>query len=414
MSHTAKASYALAFAVFAACYHSTAFATNGIAPIGLGVEHRAMGGAATGYPANTSSMASNPAAAAWVKDGFDAGLEVFRPDREATFNGKAFSMPADQTFDGNGTKGFIIPEVSYKRASKGGINWGLAVYGNGGLNTDYTINPGFGQGKAGVDYQQLFVAPTAAFQINQQHAVGVSANIVYQRFKASGLQGFDNAMTTANVGHLTNKGYDSSTGIGFSVGWQGKVAPNVVIGAAYRSKVKMGELSDYAGLFEGAGKFDVPGAVSVGASWQVTPATTLVGDVQRIYYSDVPAISNSALIQQPFGSNGGPGFGWDDMTVYKVGVKQQINDKLAVMAGFNYGKQPISSAETTLNVLAPGVTEKHLTLGAQWKLLPKAKLNASYTHAFEGEVKGNNTSRMDGYNLKMKQDAVGISYSREF
>ncbi|WP_020394661.1 OmpP1/FadL family transporter [Thiolinea disciformis] len=414
MSYTAKASPMLALIVFASCYSSSVFATNGIAPIGLGTEHRAMGGVGAGYPANSSSMASNPAAAAWVKDGFDVGAELFRPDREATFNGKAFGMPADQVFDGNGKKSFLIPEASYKRNLKGGVSLGVAAYGNGGMNTEYAINPGFGQGEAGVDYQQLFVSPTAAFQLNPQHAVGISANMVYHRFKASGLQGFDNAMTTASPGHITNNGYDSSTGIGFAVGWQGKVAPNLIVGAAYRSKVKMGELDAYSGLFANGGEFNVPGAVSVGASWQVTPSTTVAADVQHIYYKDSEAISNSALIQKPFGANGGPGFGWDDMTVYKVGLKQQVNEKMALMAGFNYGKQPIDSAQTTLNVLAPGVVEKHLTLGAQWTLSPKSKLNASYVHAFENEVKGNNSSRMDGYNLKMKQDSLGISYSHEF
>ncbi|MFI0398762.1 MAG: OmpP1/FadL family transporter [Thiolinea sp.] len=396
-----------------------AFATNGLAPIGLGMEHRSLGGAATGYAANTSSIASNPASTSFVADGFDAGLEIFQPKRTAIFNGKAFGMPADVSYDGNGKQNFFIPEGSYKRSFKQ-FDFGVAVYGNGGMNTSYAKNPNFGTGKAGVDYQQLFVAPTLSYKLNENHSIGASANLVYHKFKAEGLHNFDNARFSANPGHVTNNGYDSSTGIGVSLGWYGKIAPNVSMGVAYRSKVNMGKLDQYSGLFANSGEFDVPAALSAGFAWQAAPNTLIVGDVQKIDYSLLAAIGNSSHKPVQFGGKDGPGFGWKDVTAIKLGVKQQVTPQMALMVGYNQGTNPVKSSDTTVNVLAPGVAEQHLTLGAEWQLTPKSSLIASFVHTFEGETNGDNTVPppgpipLDAYDLKMKQNAIGVSYSHQF
>ena len=55
----------------------TAYATNGLAPNGLGQVHKAMGGAAVGNPQNTTTMMTNPAAASFVDNGYDGGYRAF-------------------------------------------------------------------------------------------------------------------------------------------------------------------------------------------------------------------------------------------------------------------------------------------------------------------------------------------------
>lgn len=81
---------------------------------------------------------------------------------------------------------------------------------------------------------------------------------------------------------------------------------------------------------------------------------------------------------------------------------------------------PVSSSETTVNVLAPGVVKQHISLGAEWQLTPKSSLIASFVHTFENETKGDTTVpppgpiALDAYNLKMKQNAIGVAYSQRF
>jgi long-chain fatty acid transport protein len=181
----------------------TAYATNGLAPTGLGQEHKAIGGAAAGYAANTMSMATNPAAAAFINDSYDIGLELFQPNRTAHYN------PTNTDFNGDGKSTFLIPEAGYKRKLNDKVDVGVVVYGNGGMNTQYHTNPSlglgtFGNGKAGVDYQQMYISPTVSYKLNERVAVGASANFIYHRFKAEGMQNFG----------IGNNGYDSSNGWG--------------------------------------------------------------------------------------------------------------------------------------------------------------------------------------------------------
>lgn len=424
----------LTVSILLAIGSQAAYATNGLAPTGLGQTHKAMGGAAAGFAASPMSMATNPAAASFAPEGYDVGVEVFKPNRTASFKGTAFGAPADSPADGNGDEMFLIPEAGYKRDMKGGLSVGVVAYGNGGMNTAYDQGVPFGRGffsstptapgasSSSIDLKQIFVSPTASYRVNDNVAVGASVNLVAQRFEAEGLGAFSGASVSPTK--LTDNGGSKSTGVGATIGVQGKLSDKVSAGVAYRSKVGMSKLDEYAGLFPNGGEFDVPAATTAGIAFQATPQTLLAADVEQIAYSEVAAIGNSSLALHTgsaMGSDNGPGFGWGDQTVYKVGVKQQLNDGLAVMAGYNYGKNPVKSSETTVNVLAPAVVEKHISLGFEKKLTPKSKLVGSYIHAFENTVTGDATPPpaatappLSAYDLTMDQDAVGVAYSVEF
>jgi long-chain fatty acid transport protein len=111
---------------------------------------------------------------------------------------------------------------------------GISVYGNGGMNTKYNASPFAalgGPNPAGVNLEQMFVAPTFAMKVNKNHALGVSIVMAYQTFGASGLQPF--AGFSSNAASLTNKGNDHSVGWGLRLGWTGQVSDTVTPGATY-------------------------------------------------------------------------------------------------------------------------------------------------------------------------------------
>lgn len=402
----------LSLLISTTCFSSVAFATNGLAPTGLGMAHRSMGGAAVANPINTTSMATNPAAASFIPDGYDVGLEVFKPKRSAV------DRTTNTEYSGNKKSTFYVPEGGYKRSLSKGMAAGIVIYGNGGMNTGYAnLNSlPFMSTDVGVDYQQLFVSPTVSFKVGETQAVGLSLNGVYQKFKAEGLTSFTGMSETPSA--VTNNGYDSSTGTGFAVGWQGQLSPRVTAGVAYRSKIKMGKLDKYKGLLANQGEFDVPAATTVGLSFKATPKTTVAMDIQRIEYGKLGSVGNTSttLGAALVGSNEGPGFGWQDQTIYKLGVKHQMTPTTALMAGYNYGKSPVKSTETTFNVLAPATSERHFSMGAEFKLSPKSDLTVSYVHAFKKEIQGAGVSPagLDMYNLKMDQNIFGFAYSRRF
>ncbi len=366
-------------------------ATNGYFAHGYGMKAKGMGGVGIALPQDALAAATNPAGMVMIGDRIDFGVDWFKPNRHAV------APPQVGELSGNGDSSFLIPEFGYNKSLGSDSSFGVSVYGNGGMNTNYASSS-FGTGRMGVDLMQLFIAPTYAMKLNADNAVGISLNLAYQQFKAEGLQGFG----------VINPGYDSSTGLGVRIGWTGKVTPSVTLGATYQTKTKMGKLNKYSGLFAEQGGFDIPANYGVGIAAKLTETTTIAADIEQIEYSKVNSIGNPMASPGAMGASNGPGFGWRDMTVLKLGVSHQYVSGLVVRAGYNTGRQPIPSHETMFNVLAPGVIQDHLTLGATWIMPSKSELTVGYTHAFKKTVSG--TGGTAGFNLNMYQDSLGIAY----
>lgn len=385
-----------AIAALAAALAPAAWATNGYFSHGYGMKAKGMAGVGIALPQDALAAATNPAGMAFVGNRLDAGIDIFRPVRGADISGN-FCGPGcslDGNYNGNGTHNFYIPEFGYNRMIGPNLAVGVSVFGNGGMNTTYNRSPIAvfgGPNPAGVDMLQLFISPTVAYKITPDQAVGISLNLAHQRFSADGLEPF--AGLSTNADKLTGKGDADSSGVGVRVGWTGKVSQAITLGATYQSKTHMSRFKKYEGLFSDHGDFDIPENYGVGIAFNASPALTVAADIQRIDYSNVNSVGNpvdfpSLFGGNLFGSSNGPGFGWRDMTVFKLGASYQISKPLTVRAGFSHGRQPIPSLETMLNILAPGVVEDHATLGATWTLASGNELTVGYMHAFKKTVNG--------------------------
>jgi len=397
----------------------SAFATDGYFSHGYGMKAKGMGGAATATSDDAFFGANNPAAAAFAGNRLDLGVDLFSPRREASRTGAMF-FP-NGTSD-SGSKYFLIPEFGYNYMVDNDLALGVSVYGNGGMNTNYKALGGMygnynllgGQGKLGVDLMQLIVAPTAAYKIAPNHSIGISPLVGYQRFKADGLQQFAMFSTDQTGATVTNGGYDGEFGYGVRVGYMGKITPTVSIGAAYASKMKFNEFSKYAGLFAEQGGFDIPENYNLGVAWQATPEFQVAADFQRINYSGVNSIANPStnlFLGAPLGSDNGPGFGWQDVNVWKLGVQYKYSQQLTLRAGYNHTDNPITARDVMFNILAPGVVKDHATLGFTYTLASGDEVTMAYMHAFKKDVTGANLFGDGTEKIQMYQDSLGIQYS---
>jgi long-chain fatty acid transport protein len=413
----------VAAALTFAALPSAGFATNGYFAHGVGQKAKGMAGAGVAYPQDALAAGMNPAGMAFVGNRLDIGLEWFSPDRGSEIVGNAFPG-IDNTYDANDKSNFFIPELGYSRMMNEAVTLGIAVFGRGGMNTSYTtpvpLFAGMEGTNAGVDLNQVYFVPNFAYMINENHSIGVGIDIVYQWFKATGLQAFDDADYTSAPGKVTDNDNSSSFGAGLTVGWMGRLSPMIAAGLAYQSRAYMSEFDDYAGLFAEQGDFDIPPMLTGGFALTPSERMVLALDIAHIWYSDVNAVANPLLPNlgmYPLGTEDGAGFGWQDMTVYKLGVAFDPNEAWTLRGGYNYGEQPIPASETLFNILAPGVVESHLTLGATWRFKPGMELTAGYMHAFEKEVDGEssimpgNPPGMGGgeANLRMNQNSFGIA-----
>lgn len=411
----------------------SAYATNGYFSHGYGIKAKGMGGAATATSDNAFGGANNPASMAFAGNRLDLGADLFSPRREASRTGLG---PFDGSVDSD-TNYFLIPEFGYNRMVDPNLALGVTVYGNGGMNTDYAPGqtdlgicqsgvpngqPGnflCGQGGLGVDLIQLIIAPTAAYKVAPNHSFGVAPLLGVQRFKSRGLQAF--TAFSQDPANVTGNGNDYSFGYGVRVGYFGQLTPTVSVGAAYASKMRFEEFDKYRGLFAEDGDFDIPSNWNLGVAWQATPAVKFALDYQRINYSDVASVSNpstNAFIPAPLGANNGPGFGWSDIDVWKLGIEYKHSNALTLRAGWNHGDNPISSRDVTFNIIAPGVVRDHVTLGLTYTLASGNELSVAYMHAFREDTSG--TSLLPAFGgqppsgtetIEMYQNSLGIQYS---
>ncbi|MEK6197290.1 MAG: outer membrane protein transport protein [Desulfobacterales bacterium] len=408
---------------------ATASASNGYFGHGYSIKEKGMAGAGVAAPMDAMGVANNPAGLTEVGNRFDLGLSIFSPKREYTVGGTPYgggialapgTVESDKDY-------FFIPNMAYSAQINDNSAWGIAVYGNGGMNTDYPAVNGYGTfgvpgANTGVDLMQLFIAPTYAFKFAEKHSFGITPIIGVQFFEARGLSSFGDMGMSSNPDKLSNNGHDSAFGFGGRIGYLGQLTDQFSIGLAWQSKIYMDEFDDYAGLFAEQGDMDIPSNWTIGLAFMATPTVTLAFDVQQIYYSDVKSVNNSIYSPGFLGDDNGPGFGWDDMTIFKFGLQWARTEQWAYRFGYSYGEQPIPTSslwpnenETTFNIIAPGVIEQHATFGLTYTFESKGELDFSFMYAFENDITGyQNFDPGQTVTLTMSQWELGIGYSWVF
>ena len=320
--------------------------------------------------------------------------------------GGAFTI-GEGSFDSS-SEWFPIPYIAKNFRLGNDLVINTAFYGRGGMNTDWddsdmtatsqacdplgatvVTGPGtFCAGDAGVDLSQAFLAVSLAGKAGDRFSWGVGPIFAFQMFEATGVASFtpftkafaEAFITTglpAPAENLSDNGSDTSTGFGFTGGIWWAMGDSFSAGLSYHSKMSMSEFGDYSDLFAEAGGFDIPASTMLGLSFKGTNNVRVNLDIEHTEFSDVASVGNPMAniancptaglggtdLESCLGGKNGAGFGWEDMTTFKLGVEWTHNDSRVWRFGYSYGEQPIQSADVLFNILAPGVMEQHFTVG---------------------------------------------------
>ncbi len=404
---------------------ATGFATNGYFGHGYSVKSKGLAGASSALPLDSLDAAVNPANMVFVGKRYDLGISLFSPRRSYTVEGAPNPPPAFGLVPGSvdsDSNYFLIPSfgANFMLNSKSSV--GVSVYGNGGMNSDYPESAGMGgtfyAGQTGVDLSQLFVSGTYARKFAGGKASwGISAIVAYQQFEAKGVGSF--AQFSSAPDSLSNNGKDSSTGFGGKFGLSGEVAKGLRLAASYQTKINMSEFDKYKGLFAEQGDFDIPATWTIGLAFNTTPKSTLTFDVQQIMYSDIKAIANPLLpnIQTALlGNDNGAGFGWEDMTIYKIGYQWATSELWTWRVGLSTGSAPIPDSEVLFNILAPATVENHVTFGFTRAVGKDMEFDISAMYAPNAEISGPNplNGTPQKITLEMSQFELGFNWGWKF
>lgn len=380
----------LAAAVAALFVSTSAFATNGDQMTALSAPTAAMGGATVAAPRDALTVLYNPAGLAHLVGAEEGkGIEEVRMD----FGFGLLNPPRKVNGNESDSNWYLMPTgaVTFKATDRLYLGMGMGGVSGMGVNVpDIAPAPG---AQPMVTTKQVFrLSPGAAFKINEALTLGASLNIGYQSL----------ALSNASFSLPQNQQF----GFGGSLGAVYKVNDKVQLGAVYTSKTDINDMEFNTTAGKVSFDMDMPASYALGVAFKPSDTLLVEFDIKRIQFSDV-------MDRIPVTSPGAPypavlNFGWEDQTVYAIGVRKIMNDKMTLLAGFNYGKSPIGSEDVANNLGSTAVVEKHASIGITRKLGKHVRGNIAYTHAFHNKVS-------DGVrSIEMEQNQFNLNVTYVF
>jgi long-chain fatty acid transport protein len=412
--------------------------TNEVEAVLASVKSTAMAAAVVAHPLDALAGAYNPAGMVEVGDRFDVGgYWVHDVGRTIVSNNASpFAELVNGSFDSMRTQNFYAADFGINKTfctEICGQEWewslGLVAYDRNFQKTTYKQNlPLFGTSHAGLEYAHVTIAPTLAVKLNECHSIGIAFNVQVERFKVNGLENFEgvNPLTgttfSVDPAHVTNHGYDYSTGFTPTLGWLWHINDSLTFGLTYQPKTSMPKLKKYKGFLAQHGRLDIPQKIGAGIAWNFLPCATVAFDIEHIDWNQIKALKNNAEASDgslnQLGASNGPGFGFRNQLYYRVGLEYQLYDCLTLRAGYRWVRVPFKKSSTATNILLDDCVESFVTCGATWNWDECNEISGLFAYGFEKSVSGTDSIPifLGGGDVKLKERkfAVGISWGHNF
>jgi long-chain fatty acid transport protein len=312
---------------------------------------------------------------------FDTGFGFLNPPR------KANGVDSDSDL-------YLIPSGAVALRMNERVTFGMGMAGLSGMGVDFDdVMPAAPTNQAVVTTKQFYkIAPGFAWEVNDRLALGAALNIDYQSL----------AMYNNNMQLPQNQVY----GYGATFGLTYDLNDQVRLGASYITQQEMDAFkwNTLAGRFEMT--MDAPAQLAVGAAWRPGEDWLVEFDVKHIAFSDV---LGDVKVKTPAGTST-IAFGWDDQTVFALGVQRRLSPKMTVRAGLNYGESPIGPEDVGTNVGSLAVTETHASVGLTRDFTERVAGSLSYVRAFANEVKADSASAPI-QSIELEQNVVNLQLS---
>lgn len=413
-----KRKLAAAFTLAAVVAAPSAFATNGMNMQGYGPIAYGMGGASMAYDNGAAAVMNNPATLALMASGtsrLDLAAGVLAPNVDASFGGVVES----HSYGGP----YLMPAVGYIRKD-GNVAWGLGVFAQGGMGTDYSAESFLALGSGDTVRSELgvgrFILPIA-FSVTPDFTIGGSLDYVWAtldlKMAATGAQ-FAGLVTGCSgpacpglpglAGlpwlRLDFSGGGDFNGAAKGTGYAGKLgatyrfSPALSFGAAWHSKTSLNDMeTDDTGAAVsaagfgtiGTGKISVrdfqwPETWAAGLAWNATDKMMVAMDVKYIKWKDVMKDFKMTYEGSVMGAPGNTidfamPQNWKDEPVFQLGFAYKASDPLTVRWGVNVGGTVIP--DDYVNPLFPAIMKDHYTFGLGYAFSKTSELNLGFAYA---------------------------------
>jgi len=404
---------------------SMLLATNGDNLISLGAESRAMGGTGIAMPMGTDSVFRNPAWLADVK-GAEAmfGATLFMPDVKAknssfmpdgsgnAFNGEEGTSKSDMS---------MIPAVAH--ADRINENWayGVGMFGVSGMGTDYrNEDANKGLGNMRTNFQYMRFVPSIAYQEDNVR-VGAGLTLAYGALDISAVMPNASLPGQADLTTSAQRGGGTSDDFGFGAQFGVAYTPtsNVNLGAYYQTEVatEYKRVFDFNtdGIYDDL-KLSQPAEYGVGLGYKEGNLRASA-DVKQILWSS---------------ADGYKQFGWDDQTVYALGLGYKVSPSMELRAGYSYADSPIdnqfeaatiSSANAPyaagnlayFNMLGfPAISQTHATIGLGYEFTDKVGVDLAYVYSPKETLSVNSPMTLGTMSVSNAQNSISGALKYKF
>jgi len=367
-------------------------ATNGDNLISLGAESRAMGGTGIAMGMGTDSVFRNPS---WIADvkGSEAmfGATLFMPEVTAK-NGNANGQKATSKADTS-----LIPAVSHAGRISENLAYGIGMFGVSGMGTDYrnengkTAQENKGLADMRTNFQYMRFVPSLAYKKDNLR-VGVGLTLAYGALDMAAVMPTDpQDMSTYKQ---RGGGMSDDFGFGAQLGTAYTITPNISVGAFYQTEVatEYKDVFDFNmdGVYDDL-KLNQPTEYGIGIGYK-TDKVRASFDVKQIKWSS---------------ADGYDSFGWEDQTIYSLGLEYKTATNLALRGGYSHANSPLDDGNfkgatiggtqmrpqdvTYFNMMGfPAISEEHYTLGVGYQFSDKIGVDIAYVYAPKETLKAMN------------------------
>lgn len=363
-------------------------------------------------------LSYNPATSAGVTD-WDASFTIngIYPTSEAAYivTTNALGTPTGGNAAADGfIKDAYEPGLQLRYRLSPEVTAGLSVTAPWGLSTNY--NDTWAGRYYALESKLITVntVPSLAFQATPELEVSAGLQIQYAKGTLS------NALDFGTIGSLFAVPFALPTqqdgkaefeaedwGFGYILGALWHPSNEISIGASYRSEIRhdlRGEidftldtagvgaaLSGLSGAFvksAGSTRLTTPAVASLGASVDLSPELTLLGEAGYTWWSAFDELR--IRFANPFQTDVVQNYNWKDAWFASAGVRYRPTNKWTLRAGVAFDQSPTIDASRDPRI--PDADRTWLAFSAGYELSPGTSLELGYGHLFIPEEPVNLTA----------------------
>lgn len=330
--------------------------------LGAGTAQLGTAGGGCASPWDSTWLVNNVAGLTHIPHRVDGAAEIIYAESTLTPKGGIANSDAGTLED---EVVVFAPHLTYARPLEGfGGTFGVGLYTVAGLEAEFDESRSL-PGEAGGYDTYAIVGTTRlstgyAREVGEGWSLGLALNLNYTTLEGD--------LMLADGSQTKGEGeVDGALGFGFQVALQ-KDYEDLSFALVYTSRQWMETFDKYDDLL--VGSLDQPPVLQMGLAIRALPQLELLLDYRFINYSAVEAIASETQ-----------GFGWEDVSIVKLGTRWTVAEGATIHAGVSYGNSPIRDEDAFINGFSMLNNEWHLAAGFTWMATSRLEIGGALMHA---------------------------------